>query len=63
MPYTRKRSEVTQEVPCKECDRWLPNDEEEWIAHTITKHGVTPSDFAHNIARMYPDFSRKRERP
>jgi len=61
MPYTRKRSEVTEEMPCRQCDAWIPSDEQEWIAHVVVQHGVTEEDFAHNIARLYPDSSRKRE--
>lgn len=60
MPYTRKKSEVTEEMPCKQCDAWIASDEEAWIDHCIIEHGVTPGSFAHNLTRMYPDPSRKR---
>ena len=51
---------VTEEMPCTKCGEWIPSDGELWVKHVIAKHDVPYGTFAHNIARMYTDFSRTR---
>ena len=60
MPYTRRQSEVTEEMPCRKCGQWIPSDEAKWIKHVVRYHDVQPGPYAHNIARMYPDRALER---